>query len=434
MTVQIKQNTAIWVPIVLLDGSGNPVTGLTFPTIYINKQGSSNYYQKIMGVNISNVAPNWNQVDSTNAPGLYNLLLDGYDTNTPGWLKVSVYTGAIYRLFTFTIVQSTKEDIYYMENVIRKLTRNRTRVDTTSFTYNLYDEDNTGVISSYDLKDSNGSPSSTTIYEKTPKTTFDLTAPAATITYEKLRYTYPDSSTLIKWNFSERTGTYNSSGFGANVQLAGSGYGTAITYAPGIFDGAINCNNSSLVATSSNTVEPTSNGFSISAWVKLRTVDTGPSIICAKEYAPNVWNGFAAGTRPMSICFGIQSGLPYFAMSKTGYATSHLEAETTDVRGTIGAGEWTLVAVTYNGTNVIFYVNGTQLPSIGTSTGPSGYSGVSLTGTIDFTSHGRWFVAGAPNASSNYINGILDDIRVDNTVRAQPYYIAMYKNAFGYAP
>lgn len=84
--MEIKQNTAIRVPVRLVNSvTGAAMTGVAFGSVtaYLQKQGTAPAAKTM-------ASADWFELDATNMPGVYDLLLSSTDTNTVGFLKYSV--------------------------------------------------------------------------------------------------------------------------------------------------------------------------------------------------------------------------------------------------------------------------------------------------------------------------------------------------------
>ena len=117
--MEVKKSTNFRVPVKLsLSSDGSEKTGVAFGSVtcHIQKQAGSSASKTVDG-------SNWFELDSTNFPGVYDLLLSSSDTDTVGFLKYSiavatckVYTGLI------EIVANVESDTYTIVN---------TNLDTT---------------------------------------------------------------------------------------------------------------------------------------------------------------------------------------------------------------------------------------------------------------------------------------------------------------
>jgi hypothetical protein len=93
--MEIKLSSTLRVPVRLLDLTGTSVTGVTSASISATIINSSGFYTKSLGPG------DWFEIDSTYAPGLYDLTLSSSDTNNIGFLRyyvsqsVSNYAGLL---------------------------------------------------------------------------------------------------------------------------------------------------------------------------------------------------------------------------------------------------------------------------------------------------------------------------------------------------
>ena len=85
--MEIKQSTSFKVPIRMkLTADGTDKTGLTYSdvTVYVQKQAGVSTLKTLTS------ALEWVEIDSTNMPGAYDLLLATSDTDTGGFIKYTV--------------------------------------------------------------------------------------------------------------------------------------------------------------------------------------------------------------------------------------------------------------------------------------------------------------------------------------------------------
>jgi len=220
------------------------------------------------------------------------------------------------------------------------------------------------------------------------------------------RLTPIDANTLIYWNFDESSASFANAGSGASATLT-TLIGSPVADKTGLFGRCLGCS-SSVVSTGNSTVEPTNNALTMSAWVRLRSY-TNNAIILNKRYRND-----ATWTSPFTSLF--------FALSATGDG-SWLPAFTTG--GTIHQPtisgnyriplyHWCHLAFTYDGSNGLFYIDG----SLANTTAASG--------TIDYGTHGPWEVGGL-HTSVQFLDGDVDDIRVESAVRSRQYVENIYR-------
>lgn len=219
--MEIKNGVAFKVPVKIADLlTGAGVTGVVFgtPVVRIQKQAGSAATKTLS-------SPDWVEVDSTNMPGVYDLLLSTSDTNTTGFLKYAVnVSGSNSFVGIMEVVDNFESDTYtrlgapagaslsadivqvssslasgvaYLsgtEGVIlatighpssgsiaadltsikidtiksRKILEGKWKIDTSTDTFTVYDTDGVTALLHFDLKDNTGSPSSTQIFERDP--------------------------------------------------------------------------------------------------------------------------------------------------------------------------------------------------------------------------------------------------------------------------
>jgi hypothetical protein len=187
--MQVKQNTSFRVPVRLRSAiDGTPLTFKTYGqvTVYLQKQAGSSTV-KTLG------ATDWYEVDYTNFPGVYDLVLSTTDTNTVGFLKYSVTTtnGQVY-VGVVEIVAGLASDITALIGTpagaslaadiasiqtdttrLRRYQEGRWKIWTTSGGSGelanqlvLYDTDNTTILAKFNLFDSSGTATTTNPFER----------------------------------------------------------------------------------------------------------------------------------------------------------------------------------------------------------------------------------------------------------------------------
>jgi glucose/arabinose dehydrogenase/fibronectin type 3 domain-containing protein len=173
---------------------------------------------------------------------------------------------------------------------------------------------------------------------------------------------------------------------------------TAATWTTGKYGGALNFNGSARVQVPSAPSLNLTSGMTLAAWIKPTVNQSGWVTIVQKQtdaYALNASNGagalFPGGGTTTS------SGWQYVSASS---------ANPINV--------WTHVAVTYDGSTVRLYVNGTQVAS---------QAGL---GTIQTTTSPLWI--GGNNPYGEYFVGVIDDVRVYNRALNAAEIIAVRDN------
>lgn len=185
------------------------------------------------------------------------------------------------------------------------------------------------------------------------------------------------------WTFDENTGT------SAN-DISGNDIASTLTNGPLWtkgkigqalrFDGA-----NDIVDGSTNPNLNITNAITMEAWVNPSLITGINRVIMRKS---NVYY-FRVGEADSKV------GAYFYGLSSAGYHKSSAD---------VPLNEWTHVAVTYNGSNVIVYTNG---------------SGTSYASTGNLTSNSDTIVIGAETASTLRFNGTIDDVRIYNYARTQ---------------
>ncbi len=107
--MELKKSTAFRVPVLMLNATdGRPYPTLIYSqmTVYIQKQGGS-------VVSFTPTNTDWFELDATNAPGAYDLLLSTSHTDTEGFLKCFVtntYCNTYRGLYE--VVAYTQSEVY----------------------------------------------------------------------------------------------------------------------------------------------------------------------------------------------------------------------------------------------------------------------------------------------------------------------------------
>ncbi|WP_375480183.1 putative Ig domain-containing protein [uncultured Jatrophihabitans sp.] len=194
-----------------------------------------------------------------------------------------------------------------------------------------------------------------------------------------------------RWTFDESSGAVaaDSSTGGHNATLSGSTYARTATAAQGAY--AVTLNGSSAAATASNAVLDASTSFTVSAWVKLASTSTTQTFVSQD------------GTQVSSFALQYRTDTGKFAFSRT---SSDSNTPTTAIASSSAApttGQWYQLTGVYDDAadTLELYVNGVPQAN------PASY-------TTDWNGTGS-FVMGrgkASGASTNWVNGAIDDVRV----------------------
>jgi len=220
-------------------------------------------------------------------------------------------------------------------------------------------------------------------------------------------------SPLAYWKFDDGSGTsaVDSSGNGYTATLSASAP-SWVTGHIGPYALSFNGTNNylSIPAASYNNL---STG-TIALWVNL-TSNTGEVVICKQHDGVNsigvlaIGQNIASGGGPIA---GGTSGKLYFHSRNS----QTLGVST----GTVATGAWHHIAVTFNASQAIFYIDGSQDSTIsGNFTIPSDLSPTS-------TSIGFW----GPGLSSNYFSGKMDDFHIYNQVLTSTQISNLYNSGF----
>lgn len=184
------------------------------------------------------------------------------------------------------------------------------------------------------------------------------------------------------WTFNEGTGTTvtDVSGNGNNALV------TTSTWASGKYGGGMQFGNGkSLDVPSSPSLDISGNALTLEMWANPANT-AGDQVLLGKFWNPTMSSPYYQ--------YGIemQSGTPVFEVGTTG---NTLRAS---MGSTLPAGQWSHLAVTFDGSTVRFYLNGNLVSS------------PSLAGSL--TARGNYFRMGADATPAQYFNGSLDDVRI----------------------
>jgi uncharacterized protein YoxC len=218
--MELKKAVAVEVPVNLeILSTGEAVTGITAPVVYLRKPGGAEVVKTITN------GVNWFEVGA-HFPGVYSLLLSASDTDTAGSLLISVQGGASdvnksahyiddYEQQAQTLLQSISsleqsmsttltavetavatlttavdgidtatqassaldasnqtllEAVKSVVETLQSLALNRTKIDQTANTFTVYAANGTTPMYVFNLKDAVGNPSVTNIAERVPAT------------------------------------------------------------------------------------------------------------------------------------------------------------------------------------------------------------------------------------------------------------------------
>lgn len=183
------------------------------------------------------------------------------------------------------------------------------------------------------------------------------------------------------WAMQEGQGTQVQDIIGNNNALFKSGP----LWIPGKFSGpAISLNGSSdyLQATTNSRFKPTA-AITYCGWFYIKSIASSLRLIDCED---------VGGTVGFLLSQGVVSGL----LCRIGGTVSALSA------GTIIANTWTHIGATYDGANMRLYINGAVVDT------------TAKTGAINYSGSSDLFIGRTAGSSSNFHNGLVDDVRVYN--------------------
>jgi hypothetical protein len=233
-----------------------------------------------------------------------------------------------------------------------------------------------------------------------------------------------DSNTLIRWKLDETSGPWYNSGTSGSLDLntiggtVGTGVGVegntllgnAISITPG--NGA--------VYTGDTSVQPTGSALTVSAWVKLNSYTSGGMFVCKKyDIASAGWSAPYA-----TIYLGLTGALDGTWL--TGVTVGGTLTQPT-ISSTIPLGTWTLVSITFDGTNLRTYLNGSLVDTTAVTGGP---------GALDYGNNGPWSLGDYIASSAlggQILDGLVDDVRIEGVVRSASYLLGLYNSQSPYA-
>jgi hypothetical protein len=228
------------------------------------------------------------------------------------------------------------------------------------------------------------------------------------------RRTPIDNNTLLNYQLNESSTPWTNAGSAGTLDLTvNTGAPTSVT---GLFSDALYFPaNTILTSGNTSTGEPTGNSMTVSFWVY------------NLAYTGNYWQMLYKAYRNDNT-----NNSPYASISVNGTNTTDgtwsgnitvagsLNTVTMTGVNKLLLNQWYLIAMTYDGTTFKVYMNGNLVGS------------ANIAGTIDYGTHGPWNIGGISNAGTGqYINSIIDDVRVESVVRSQSYLKTMYKDGMG---
>ena len=228
---------------------------------------------------------------------------------------------------------------------------------------------------------SDGGAQSHTIVAGTAPQTFTATFTA----------TQAPNGLMAAWGFNEGSGSTaaDTSGNGNVATLVNGPTWTTGRYGGGL---SFDHTNDYLTLPNSSSLNVSGSALTLSVWLRPTSMP-GDSVVLAK-----LWN---AGWTPPYYQYGIElqsngSRPVFFVGTSTGYLSSAMDT-------TLPYGQWSHLAITFNGSQVLFYVNGTLV------------STKTLSATM--TARGQQMRVAADARPSQFYFGTLDDLRIYNRVQ-----------------
>ncbi len=231
---------------------------------------------------------------------------------------------------------------------------------------------------------------------------------SSTVTAPTARYTATDGNTLLQWKLQETGTPWVSTG--SNTLNVTVGSGSVVADQTGLQAGCAYLASTRL--TSGNTsVAPTSTACTVSLWVRLRSYTTN-GIMLNKAYRNDgTW------TSPFTSIFIAQSTGGVWVPAMTIGGTLR-QASITATNHLIFVNTWHLLAGTYDGTSIKWYIDG-NLAATG-----------AFSGTIDYGTNGPWEIGGAVGVTQP-LDGWVEDVRAESVVRSAAYFRAMFQAGLG---
>jgi len=220
------------------------------------------------------------------------------------------------------------------------------------------------------------------------------------------------------WNFNSFA--IDSSGYGNNLTAIGSPL-----YYPGIVGGAASLNGTSqyFQIPSASIWKPT-NSITLTGWWWATNTTGWDKIIVCDYRANGTWTT-PYSAWDISISQGTSQGAPVnnsrqpgFVVATTGGVLHYICS--TNVFST---NQWHFVAGTYDGTNLNLYIDGKSVAAPVTVTGPIDYG----TGTNASIGRDSQYVS----SPTEYLNGMIDDVRVYNRALAASEIQQLYNGGYG---
>lgn len=204
----------------------------------------------------------------------------------------------------------------------------------------------------------------------------------------------------------------------AGVSFVGTGVsptGTLRSGRMGLFNRAVDIRPPGFISTPDTNVNPSDSTLTVSAWVWLRSYAPGSAVVVNKAY-----NNQAAGWVSPFSAFGIETapsadGAWTTSVTVAGVRRS-INLTTADK---IPLQQWCHVALTFDSSDLRAFLNGSNVGVLG------------VPGTIDYGSNGPYSVGGNRVTGLDSVDGLIEDVRIENTARPETWMQTVYKNGVG---
>lgn len=219
----------------------------------------------------------------------------------------------------------------------------------------------------------------------------------------------PDGYSQLVWKLDDLVSPFANSGV-AGALDASTGYGSPVTDSIGLFNRCVDFQNSGLKTADTSLGE--TNTLTVSCWTNLRSFGTNQDLYDKKYQTGNTW------TAPfVSHGIGVSNSSGQWFVTVTVGGTQYVTTMST--RYALALNQWQHVGFTYDASTHTLktYING-RLATTDTSR-PAG--------NIDYGSHGSYQIGAVTTQSTQGIDGRLDDLRIENTIRSDSYFESMYK-------
>jgi hypothetical protein len=221
----------------------------------------------------------------------------------------------------------------------------------------------------------------------------------------------PVAKILHHYPFNSNSTDAVSAGYYINGVFPLDGTDTDITYVAGKISNAASFNSTTSHIDFGFTRTGMANAFSISCWVKYNNAASATNgFIFDSGYtsANNRIYLFRNSSGKMRGGVGDPSGNSYSTIGNT----------------TIGSGTWVNVIITWNGSVMKLYINGVE---------DTPYSTSSSGTTVHTDSNGYIIMGNSPFATTNWLDGLLDDFRIYNNTLTQNDVNFIYNSGSGTA-